>query len=283
MAKILDGKIVAKTILEKVTAEISELNFKPCLVAIQVGSDAASLRYIKNQLKYAEQVGATALHKQFPDDISESDFANEFTHIVNNPDITAVILMTPLPKGWSKARFIEMIPPEKDIEGVTPANLGKMYLKEKDIPLPCTANAAVTLLDYYGRKDFSGVKCTVIGRSENVGLAAALLMQHRNATVTVCHSKTSKDDFESALSHSDIIISAAGKAGIINPKNLKKSAWLIDIATNFVDGKLVGDALPVADGDIEAYSPVPGGVGAVTVSLLMANMLTLAKQQANRA
>lgn len=279
MTKILDGKIVAKTILEKVTAEISELNFKPCLVAVQVGSDAASLRYIKNQLKYAEEVGARAFHKQFPDDITEQSFANEFKHIINDPDITAVILMTPLPKGWDKAHYIEMIPPEKDIEGVTPANLGKMYLGEKYIPLPCTANATVTLLEHYGRKDLAGLNCTVVGRSANVGLAAVLLMQQRNATVTNCHSKTANNDFDRALLNADIVITAAGKAGIIDPSKLKPTAWLIDVGTNFVDGKLVGDAMPTADGKIDAYTPVPGGVGAITVALLMQNLLTLAKRR----
>lgn len=281
MTIILEGKTVAKEIKEKVAAEIASLGFKPCLVAVQVGTDAASLRYAKNQLKSAEEVGATAFHKQFPADISEEDFASEFNQLVNDPQINAVILMTPLPKGWDTLRFIEMIPPEKDIEGVTPANLGKMYLGEKDIPLPCTANAAVTLLEHYGRKTFEGLSCTVIGRSSNVGRAAALLMQQRQATVTVCHTKTPAAVFDNALSNADIVISAAGKAGIVNPLKLKHTAWLIDVGTNFVDGKLVGDALPAQDGDIEAYSPVPGGVGAVTVSLLMQNLLKLAKKRAN--
>jgi len=281
MTIILEGKSVAKEIKEKVAAEFASLGFKPCLVAVQVGTDAASLRYAKNQLKSAEEVGATAFHRQFPADISEEDFASEFNQLVNDTQIDAVILMTPLPKGWDTLRFIEMIPPEKDIEGVTPANLGKMYLGEKDIPLPCTANAAVTLLEHYGRKNFKGLSCTVIGRSSNVGRAAALLMQQRQATVTVCHSKTSAVMFDSAISSADIIISAAGKAGIINPLKLKKTAWLIDVGTNFVDGKLVGDALPAQDGDIDAYSPVPGGVGAVTVSLLMQNLLKLARKRAN--
>lgn len=279
MTKRLEGATLAQNILDDIAAEISKGGITPQLVAVQVGEDAAALRYIQRQLKTAEQIGAKASHIQFPSGITEEEFEAEFKKINSDPNTDAVILMTPLPKNWNVARFTELLSPEKDIEGLHPINLGKMYHGQRDIPLPCTANAAVQLLEYYGRKNFDGLRCAVVGRSANVGLAAALLMQQRNATVTLCHSRTDAKTLAQALENADIVISAAGKAGIINPKKLKKSAWLIDIGTNFVDGKLVGDALPTQEGDIEAYSPVPGGVGALTVAMLMRNLLLLAKQR----
>ena len=278
MTHILEGKTLAKNIREWLASEIEKLDFTPQLAAVQIGSDAASLRYIKSQLKAAEDIGAKALHIQFPQDITKEKFTREFKQIVHNPDIDAVILMTPLPKGWSADEFINILPAEKDIEGLHPENLGRLYLGQKDIPLPCTAHAALLLLEYYGF-DFSGKNCVVIGRSSNVGRAAALLAMHKNATVTICHTKTTQAALDNALAKADVVISAAGKAGLIDPKKINKTAWIADVGTNFVDGKLVGDVAQFEAGDVQAISPVPGGIGPLTVALLLANLLLLATKR----
>lgn len=278
MTNILEGKTLAKNIREWIAGEISKLDFKPQLAAVQIGDDPASLRYIKSQLKAAEDVGAAAVHIQFPGDISKEKFTEEFEQIAHNSDIDAIILMTPLPNGWKTDEFIKILPAEKDIEGLHPENLGRLYLGQKDIPLPCTAHSALLLLEYYGF-DFSGKNCVVIGRSPNVGRAAALLAMHKNATVTICHTKTSPEAFDRALANADVVISAAGKAGLLNPKKANKSAWIADVGTNFADGKLVGDAAPYEDGDVYAISPVPGGVGPLTVALLLSNLLLLSTKR----
>ncbi|MDO4952886.1 MAG: bifunctional 5,10-methylenetetrahydrofolate dehydrogenase/5,10-methenyltetrahydrofolate cyclohydrolase [Synergistaceae bacterium] len=278
MTRILEGKTPAKQIREWIASEISQLSFVPKLAAVQVGSDPASLNYVGSQIKAAQSVGAYAEHIQFDAGIEKERFIKEFKKIAADPDIDAIILMTPLPKGWNADEIRAVIPPEKDIEGVLPENLGRLYLGETDIPLPCTAHAAILLLEYYGM-DFAGKRCAVIGRSPNVGRAAALLAQHRNATVAVCHTRTPQDDFDKTLADADVIISAAGQAGIIDLRKLKKSAWLADVGTNFVDGKLTGDVAPCEDDCVEALSPVPGGVGPLTVALLLSNLILLASKR----
>ncbi len=278
MTLLLEGRTPAQQIRAWVAQEISKLPFTPRLAAVQAGDDAASLNYVGSQLKAACEVGALAEHIQFPADISKETFMAEFAKIAENPDIDAIILMTPLPKGLNVSETRALMPAEKDIEGVLPENLGRLYLGETDIPLPCTAHSAILLLEYYGM-DFSGKRCTIIGRSPNVGRAAALLAQHRNATVTVCHTGTSQEAFDSAVSNADIVISAAGKAGILDPKKLKQAAWVADVGTNFVNGKLTGDMLPCEEGDIAAFSPVPKGVGPLTVALLLSNLLLLAAKR----
>ena len=279
MTRLLEGKTPAKQIREWIASEISQLSFVPKLAAVQVGSDPASLNYVGSQIKAAQSVGACAEHIQFPADISKEQFTAEFGKITENTDIDAIILMTPFPKGWNADEIRALIPPEKDIEGILPENLGRMYLGETDIPLPCTANSAVLLLEYYGMKSFEGKRCTIVGRSPNVGRAAALLMLHRQATVTVCHTRTSQEAFDKALADADVVISAAGQAGIIDQRKLKKSAWVADVGTNFVDGKLTGDVAPCEDNCVEALSPVPGGVGPLTVALLLSNLLLLATKR----
>lgn len=284
MTIILDGRPASKKIKEWVSASAASLReeygWVPHIATVQVGEDPAAERYIRNQLRAAEAAGISACLERFDGGITMEAFLKKLAAIGRDPDVDGIILQTPFPKGWPVEEILNGLPSGKDVEGVHPENLGRLYLGETSIPLPCTAWAAVSLLEWYGRSSFEQSRCAVIGRSPNVGRAAALMLMHRHGTVTVCHTRTSPEQLKDVLAGSDLVIAAAGVAGIIDPKVLPSHAWVVDVGTNVSeDGTLVGDVAPGAEGHVEALSPVPGGVGPVTVSLLLANLLLCATRR----
>lgn len=284
MTLILDGRPASKRIRDWVSASVAsikeEYGWAPHIVTVQVGENPAAERYIRNQLKASADAGISARLEKFDGDIPKEDFLKKLAAVGRDADVDGIILQTPFPKGWPVDEIVNALPSGKDVEGVHPENLGRLYLGETSIPLPCTAWAAISLLEWYGRCSFEQSRCAVIGRSPNVGRAAALMLMHRHGTVTVCHTRTSAEHLKDVLSGSDVVIAAAGVAGIIDPKVLPAHAWVVDVGTNVAeDGKLVGDVAPGADGHVEALSPVPGGVGPITVSLLLANLLLCASRR----
>ena len=284
MTLILDGRPASKKIKEWVSAYVASIKnehgWVPGMVTVQVGENPAADRYIRNQLKASGDAGISAKLEKFDGDIPKEDFLKKLTAIGRDGEVDGIILQTPFPKGWPVDEILNGLPSGKDVEGVHPENLGRLYLGETSIPLPCTAWAAISLLEWYGRCSFEHSRCAVIGRSPNVGRAAALMLMHRHGTVTVCHTRTSPEQLKDVLSGSDVVIAAAGVAGIIDPKVLPAHAWVVDVGTNVTeDGKLVGDVASGAEGHVEALSPVPGGVGPITVSLLLANLLLCATRR----
>lgn len=284
MAIMLDGREVAKKIRGWVSDSVSGLRERygwvPSMVSVQIGENPAAERYVRSQLKACGDVGVDARLERFPADISKEKFLRELARIDRDANVDGIILQTPLPEGWAVDEIVSAIPSSKDVEGVHPENLGRLYLGEKKIPFPCTAWAAVSLLEWYGRSSFEWKNCSIVGRSANVGRAAALLLMHRQATVTVCHTRTSPEQLRGVLAGSDVVIVAAGVAGIVQPDLLPRRAWVVDVGMNVnEEGKLVGDVAPGAEEVVEAISPVPGGVGPVTVSLLMANLLLCATKR----
>ena len=284
MTLILDGRPASKKIKEWVSASVASIKKEhgciPGMVTVQVGESPAAERYIRNQLKASEDAGISARLEKFGGDIPKEDFLKKLAAIGRDGNVDGIILQTPFPKGWPVDEILNGLPSGKDVEGVHPENLGRLYLGETSIPLPCTAWAAISLLEWYGRSSFEQSRCAVIGRSPNVGRAAALLLMHRHGTVTVCHTRTSPEQLRDVLAGSDVVIAAAGVAGIIDPRSLPAHAWVVDVGTNVAeDGKLVGDVAPGAEGHVEALSPVPGGVGPMTVSLLLANLLLCATRR----
>ena len=268
------AKMIRKWVKDSVCSIKEKYGWTPCLVTIVIGDNAASERYIRNQMKACSDAGIAASLAKFPEDIKKEDFLKELGAIIRNPDVDGVILERPFPAGWEEEEILNAIPSSKDIEGIHPENLGRLYLGENGNPLPCTAWAAISLLEWYGRSSFDGQNCVVIGRSAIVGRAVALMLMHRNGTVTVCHTRTTKEHLRKTLSGADVVIVAAGVPGIIDPKWLPPHAWVIDVGTNVTeDGKLVGDVAPCEDGALAALSPVPGGIGPMTVSMLLANLL----------
>ena len=284
MTLILDGRIVSKKIKEWISASVGSneerYGWVPGMVTVQVGENPASDRYIRSQLKASIDVGINARLEKFDRDITKEDFLKRLAAIGRDREVDGIILQTPFPVGWKMDEIINGLPSEKDVEGVHPENLGRLFLGEKGIPLPCTAWAAVSLLEWYGKSSFEQNRCAVIGRSPNVGRAAALMLMHRQGTVTVCHTRTSPEQMREIISGSDVVVAAAGVAGIIDPQILPSHAWVVDVGTNVTeDGKLVGDVAKGAEGRVAALSPVPGGVGPVTVSLLLANLLLCATKR----
>ena len=284
MTLILDGRVISKRIKEWVSDSVDSIEERyawiPGIVTVQVGENPASERYIRSQLKASNDVGINARLEKFDGDITKEDFLKKLAAIGRDKDVDGIILQTPFPAGWPAEEILNGLPSVKDVEGVHPENLGRLYLGEKGIPLPCTAWAAVSLLEWYGRSSFEQSRCTVIGRSPNVGRAVALMLMHRQGTVTVCHTRTSPEQMREIISGSDVVVAAAGVAGIIDPQILPQRAWVVDVGTNVTeDGKLVGDVAKGAEGHVKALSPVPGGVGPVTVSLLLANLLLCATKR----
>lgn len=284
MTLLLDGREPAKKIKSWVADSISEMKrehgFVPSLVTVQIGDNPASETYIRSQLRMFDKIGAQARLERFPADISKDDFLRSLISLGRDREVDGLILQRPFPAGWETDEILSALPSGKDAEGVHPENLGKLYLGEMNIPKPCTAWAALSLLEWYGKGSFEMEKCAVIGRSPNVGRAIAIMMMLRHATVTVCHTRTSRRHIVEVLSGADIVIVAAGVPGLVKGADIPRHSWVIDVGTNVTDeGKLVGDVAPDACGYVEALSPVPGGVGPMTVSLLAANLLLCATRR----
>ena len=243
---LLKGREVSLAIKEWVASTIKALQttyaWTPTLLTVQIGDNPASEWYIRNQIKACEDVGISVKFEKYPEDIKQEDFLKEIEKFNCEETIDGIIIQTPLPDGWEMNKILTSISPEKDVEGVHPENLGQLYLGRVESPKPCTAWAALALLEWYGMSTFENKNCLVIGRSVNVGRAAALMLMHRNATVTICHTKTSEKQFEEAVASADVIIAAAGVAGIISNQSLSERAWIVDVGTNVnAEGKLVGD------------------------------------------
>lgn len=284
MTIVLDGKIPSLKIREWISAAVDVMRVKygwrPGIVTVRIGDNQASERYIRSQLKACESVGCTARFEQFKAGIPKEDFLKALAAIGRDPDVDGIILQRPFPSGWHAEEILNGLPSSKDVEGVHPENLGRLYLGESGIPLPCTAWAAISLLEWYGRSTFEHKRCVVVGRSPNVGRAAAIMLMHRNATVTICHTRTSPEHMRDTLKSADIAVIAAGLAGVVRTSDFSDRAWVVDVGTNVTDdGRLVGDVEKDADGCVEALSPVPGGVGPITVSLLLANLLLCASRR----
>lgn len=252
----------------------------PKMVTVQIGENKAAERYTRNQLIACQNAGIEARLDQFDAGVSKHEFLKYLASLGGDQEVDGIILQTPFPAGWRSDEILSALPSAKDVEGVHPENLGRLYLGEQGIPLPCTAWSAVSLLEWYGRGSFERTRCVVVGRSPNVGRAAAMMLMHRQGTVTICHTRTSEEQLREALAGADIVIAAAGIPGLIGARNLPAAAWVVDVGTNVDEnGKLVGDVSRDAEGAVAALSPVPGGVGPLTVSLLLVNLLLCATRR----
>jgi methylenetetrahydrofolate dehydrogenase (NADP+)/methenyltetrahydrofolate cyclohydrolase len=276
------GKEVAEKIKAQVKAEIEECYLYPRLAVVVVGNDPASKIYVNNKKKACEQVGIESLECYFKEDVTE-DVLIQFIHELNeNPCVSGILVQLPLPQHLDAKKIFENIDPVKDVDCFTSINTGKLWLGEYDLA-PCTAMGIIEMLDYYNI-DVAGKHCVIVGRSNIVGKPVAALMLERNATVTVCHSKT--QNLSDITRKADILIVAVGKPGFITWGMVKDGAVVIDVGINRDEnGKLCGDVAfdrTPDDGegvaDKASYiTPVPGGVGPMTVAILMKNTLIAAK------
>ena len=282
-AKILDGREIAKDILEEESEKVSELKLSgwdPKLISIKVGENPAVDLYIRNQRQKAEQVGIIFEEKEYPKDISTNELQAAISNFNVDPKVTGIFLQRPVPESIPIKILQKAIHPLKDVEGMHPTSIGNIVYNELELG-PCTAMASVELLRRTGQ-DLQGLDVVVIGHSEIVGKPIAFLLMAEGATVTVCHHMTK--DVADHSRRADAVFVAVGKPNLITADMLKSGATLIDIGINRVTDEQ-GKSRIVGDSDFDSCSakagwitPVPGGVGPVTVSYLMRNSVSAAQR-----
>lgn len=266
---ILDGKALSQKVLEKVKDKVSELEKKPHLVVILVGDDSASRLYVNNKRKAAEQVGIKSTVIELAAETTEEKLLSIIYDLNNDKEVTGILVQLPLPKHIDKNKVIMSISPKKDVDGFTPENVGKLAIGLEPYFYPATPQGILMLLDEYNIK-IEGKDAVVIGRSNIVGKPIAQMLLKRNATVTICHSQTK--NIEDKIKTADILISAVGKK-IVRCKMVKKNSCIVDVGI-FRDsnGKLTGDIdFDFVSPSCGYISPVPGGVGPMTIASLMYN------------
>ncbi len=272
--KLIDGKAISAQIkdeLKEKTAALKEKGITVTLAVILVGEDPASQVYVRNKKKTCEYIGYNSLSYELPADTSEEKLLELVQELNDRSDVDGILVQMPLPKHIDEKKVINAIDPSKDVDGFHPVNVGALVIGEEGF-VSCTPAGVIQLLKR-GVPDFdiSGKECVIIGRSNIVGKPMSLLMLRENATVTVAHSRTK--DLEAVCKRADIIIAAVGKAKVITADHVKEGAVVIDVGINRnVDGKLCGDVDFEAVSQIaSAITPVPGGVGPMTIAMLMNN------------
>ena len=269
--KIIDGKAVSESVREKIREHIVSSEISPSLAVIIVGDDPASKVYVRNKRTACEKVGIRSQIFELPGEIEESDLLGLIDTLNRCDDVNGILVQMPLPRHISSKKIINAIVPEKDVDAFNPVNVGRIVSGDYAF-VPCTPAGIIKLLDYYDIP-ISGKRCVVIGRSDIVGKPLSLLLLHRDATVTVCHSKTR--DLNDICREADILISAVGKPLFVTSGMVKDGAVVIDVGINRVDGRLCGDV--DFDGvydKVSMITPVPGGVGPMTVTMLLQNTIT---------
>ena len=280
MAEIIDGKVVSSAIRNDLSEEISqfksEYNVTPGLAVIIVGDNPASLVYVRNKKKACEQVGINSYEIALPGDVSEEELLARIEILNADPSVHGILVQLPLPKHINEETVINAIDPKKDVDAFHPSNVGKIMIGNYTF-LPCTPAGVIDLLDYYNI-DISGKKCVIIGRSNIVGKPMAHLLLERNGTVTVCHSRTV--DLAEETKKADILVVAIGKPEFVTADMVKPGVVVIDVGINRgADGKLLGDVEFSGVSEVASYiTPVPGGVGPMTITTLLKNTLNAAKQ-----
>ena len=264
--QILDGKLVAANINKEIEERLKSQKTKPNIAILGIKGDEASNTYIKRIEKNCQKFGIG--FNLFLAE-TEEQFKANFEKIKDDEKITGIMFQQPLSKELSN--LINEIPSNKDIEGLSNANMGKLFIGEKDAIAPCTSKAVIEVLDYYNI-DLTGKKVTVVGRSNIVGKPLIPQLLQKNATVTICHSKT--QNLKEETRNADVVIMAIGKAKFLKKEDIKDGAILIDVGINFENGKIVGD---VDFEDIKEKAsmctPVPGGIGTITNAVLIRNIL----------
>jgi len=300
--QLLDGSIVAERIKQQVKSEVELLNenidVSPGLAAIRVGDDPASAVYVRNKIRASEEVGIRSEHHALPATTTTEELLGLINTLNSRDDVDGILAQLPMPAGIDETLIIEAIDPAKDVDGFHPINIGRLAMGQPAL-VPCTPAGIIELLDYY-EIELKGINACVVGRSQIVGRPMAQLLLQRDATVTICHSRTR--DLSAVTSAADLLVVAIGRAGMIRGDYIKPGATVIDVGMNKVTDvnevtalfgdaaekrldivakrgyTLVGDVNPAEAGAIAGrLTPVPGGVGLLTVAMLMKNTLKAAK------
>lgn len=278
VGKILDGKQIAKEYRQRLKNQVNDLKeygFTPKLSVILVGNDGASQSYVKSKKKAAEKIGMISEIIHLDESTSEEVVLSELNRLNNDDTVSGILVQVPLPKQVSEQKVLEAINPEKDVDGFHPINIGKLYIDEQTF-VPCTPLGIMEILKH-ADINLEGKNAVVIGRSHIVGQPVSKLLLQANATVTILHSRTK--NMNAHLKQADVIVSAVGQPGLVTKENVKKGAVIIDVGnTPDENGKLKGD---VAYDEVKeiasAITPVPGGVGPLTITMVLNNTLLAEK------
>ena len=281
MAMIINGKEVSAKLREDLKLEVADFikntGVTPGLAVIIVGEDPASQVYVRNKHKGCVEAGMRSFEITMPAQTTEDELLAKIAELNADDAVHGILVQLPLPKHINEDKIINAISPEKDVDAFHPVNVGKIMTGKYDF-LPCTPAGIMALLDYY-KIDISGKSCVVIGRSNIVGKPMALLLLEKNGTVTICHSRTR--DLAAVAKEADILVVAIGRANFVGADMVKEGAVVIDVGINRLDnGKLCGDVdFEAVEPKTSAITPVPGGVGPMTITTLLKNTMTAAKNK----
>lgn len=273
----MDGKMVSAKVRGSILEEVNKLKeqgVRPGLAVIIVGEDPASQVYVRNKERACEECGFYSEKYALPEETTQEQLLELIEELNHNPRIDGILCQLPVPKHIDDQAIIDAISPEKDVDAFHPVNVGKIMVGNFDF-LPCTPAGVMQLLEEYGI-DPQGKNCVVIGRSNIVGKPMSMLLLHKHGTVTICHSRTK--NLKEVCAQADILVAAVGKADFVTADMVKEGATVIDVGMNRKDGKLCGDVCFDEVNEKAAYlTPVPGGVGPMTITMLMKNTLKAAK------
>lgn len=276
-ARIIDGKLIAQQVRAQIKKEIEEnrSGVTPGLAAVLIGDHAASKIYVRNKRRMCEEVGIYSEEYSLPESASESEVLELVDRLNQDPKIHGILVQLPLPDRIDTRRILDAVLPEKDVDGFHYNNVGKLVANKKGF-VPCTPLGIIELLKVSG-VDILGAHAVIVGRSDIVGKPTAFLLLHRHATVTICHSKTR--NLDAICREADILVAAIGRPKFISDKMVKEGATVIDVGINRLpDGKLVGDVdFDSVKERAGAMTPVPGGVGPMTIAMLLSNTFQSAK------
>ena len=278
MNKILDGKMLSQKIKDELKLEVAELKkqgINPGLAVILVGDNPASKVYVNSKSKDCIELGMHSEQITLPGETTEAELLELIDKLNNDKSINGILVQLPLPKHINEKSIINAIHPSKDVDAFHPENVGKIMTGDYEF-LPCTPAGVMDLIDLSGI-DLCGKNCVVVGRSNIVGKPQAMMLLHKNATVTICHSKT--QNLNEICKNADVLVAAVGKANLIGKDAVKEGAVVIDVGMNRnAEGKLCGDVNYEQVYDIASYiTPVPGGVGPMTIAMLMKNTVKAAR------
>ncbi len=281
MAQILDGKLVAQKVLDEVALGVSALKDRtgvvPALAVVLVGDFAPSKIYVRNKKRAAAEAGIASVDHVYPEGLPQKELLELLARLNADPSVHGILLQLPLPAGLDEDLAIAALAPEKDVDGFHPMNLGRLLAGKPGV-LPCTPAGVMEILDHYG-VELRGAEAVVVGRSRIVGKPLAQLLLARHATVTICHTRTR--DLASHCRRAEVLCVATGRPHVITGEMVRAGAVVVDVGINRLpDGKLVGDVEFESAGRVaSAITPVPGGVGPMTIAMLMKNTLSAARRQ----
>jgi methylenetetrahydrofolate dehydrogenase (NADP+) / methenyltetrahydrofolate cyclohydrolase len=274
--ELIDGKALAAKVRARVAEDVAAFGEPVCLATILVGEDPASHVYVGSKHKASHEAGIDSRDHRFPADTPESEILDLIAELNDDDGVDGILVQLPLPGHMDEPRVLRAVDPEKDVDGFHVLNAGLLYLGEPGLT-PATPSGVMVMLAEHG-VELEGKEAVVIGRSEIVGKPMAMMLLAENATVTICHSRTV--DLASHTRRADILVAAVGRAGLVTAEMVKPGAVVVDVAMNrTAEGKLVGDVDPAAIEVASLMTPVPGGVGPMTIAMLLANTLKAARHR----